>query len=232
MELTEKQIKTLELFSYYARGYGEDIVYREYEIYDCKLDLYNNKWYSNESNSGLESFDKIDQTCSEIIDSLESTIFDSFTDCELNLGTLRFTIDCKRKNLQLELSEQIMITYDSSSYIEFGNETFFNEMIQIANDKDFKTAKIDFNGGGDSGYIENQVYFSGDDSSENMTLDDFEGLEHYIYTWLNGEFGGWEINEGSQGDFTFDFEDKGIILNCGQNEYESDDKGIIFEYSF
>ena len=61
----------------------------------------------------------------------------------------------------------------------------------------------DFNGGGDSGFIE----------SERGTADFTEGdipmtkdLEDMCYRLLENNYGGWEINEGSSGFFTLDLD--------------------------
>lgn len=79
-----------------------------------------------------------------------------------------------------------------------------------------------YDGSGDSGYLEGQ----------------FEGgyevpaiVEDYCADLLSINFGGWEINEGSWGEFTFDLENKVIELNHTMRE-EVEHNDTKFEESF
>jgi hypothetical protein len=55
---------------------------------------------------------------------------------------------------------------------------------------------VSYNGSGDSGYIES------DYTSKNKSGQIDEDIEHICYDLLQ-EYGGWEINEGSQGTIIF-----------------------------
>jgi len=74
--------------------------------------------------------------------------------------------------------------------------------------------KFDFNGGGDSGYIDDKG-----------TTDFFGSVEipsqfeDFFYGMLN-DFPGWEINEGSFGDFTIDMDLETIELDFSWNTEE------------
>jgi hypothetical protein len=63
---------------------------------------------------------------------------------------------------------------------------------------------LKYNGGGDSGYIESD-FENGEPSPG--------AVEEWCYQQLEENFGGWEINEGSQGEFQFDFNEKTVILH-------------------
>jgi hypothetical protein len=71
---------------------------------------------------------------------------------------------------------------------------------------------LKYNGGGDSGYLESDF--------ENRTPVPTE-VENWCYQQLEENFGGWEINEGSQGEFQFDFNEKTVILSHSYNIEES-----------
>jgi hypothetical protein len=64
----------------------------------------------------------------------------------------------------------------------------------------------DYEGGGDSGWIEGKIY-NEDDPDINETLND--RLEEFYYAILSDNFGSWGDNEGSRGK---------IILNLKKNE--------------
>lgn len=75
--------------------------------------------------------------------------------------------------------------------------------------------RVSFQGSGDSGYIEDNGY---NQDEEPFSIPG--GLEETLYGML-GAYGGWEINEGSQGDFTISCMEKLITLQYGQNYEES-----------
>lgn len=81
---------------------------------------------------------------------------------------------------------------------------------------------LKYNGGGDSGYIESD-FENGERSPDEV--------EQWCYQQLEENFGGWEINEGSQGEFQFDFNEKTVIL---QHTYNTmvDESNTIWEEEF
>jgi hypothetical protein len=74
--------------------------------------------------------------------------------------------------------------------------------------------KVSFQGSGDSGFIEDNGY---NQDEEQFPIPG--GLEDTLYNMLSA-YGGWEINEGSQGDFTVSCMEKLITLEYGQNYEE------------
>ena len=81
---------------------------------------------------------------------------------------------------------------------------------------------LKYNGGGDSGYIESD-FENGEPAPG--------AVEEWCYQQLSDNFGGWEINEGSQGEFQFDFNEKTVIL---QHTYNTmvDETNTIWEEEF
>jgi hypothetical protein len=82
---------------------------------------------------------------------------------------------------------------------------------------------LDYNGSGDSGYIEN--YFRGNEYQAPAVV------ENWCYDQLENLHGGWEINEGSEGYFTFDVANKVIHLEHTFNE-EVHKEDTLYEESF
>lgn len=78
--------------------------------------------------------------------------------------------------------------------------------------------RIDYSGGGDSGYVEDWAYGNND-----ISFDAPENFKDFIYDKLPG---GWEINEGSAGSMEFDLENMTATLN--HTEYYEDDRSDTF----
>lgn len=79
-----------------------------------------------------------------------------------------------------------------------------------------------YNGSGDSGYIESSFE---DGNSVPSTIED------WCYNQLESHFGGWEINEGSDGEFIFDFNKMTIDLNHTMN-IEENSSDTLWEEEF
>ena len=69
-----------------------------------------------------------------------------------------------------------------------------------------------YNGSGDSGYVDSTFENGGSVPSS---------VEDWCYGQLESQHGGWEINEGSQGFFTFNMNDRSINLEHEYNTQES-----------
>jgi len=90
-------------------------------------------------------------------------------------------------------------TEDTGSYYEFKDQeegdSIYDQFIEIQKFLDEINSNgvvIDYSGGGDSGYVEGEYH---SDSETGRVPDNIKNI---CYDLL-GEFGGWEINEGSQG---------------------------------
>jgi hypothetical protein len=81
---------------------------------------------------------------------------------------------------------------------------------------------LKYNGGSDSGYIESD-FDNGEPSPG--------AVEEWCYQQLEENFGGWEINEGSQGEFQFDFNEKTVVLAHTYNTM-LDESNTIWEEEF
>lgn len=90
-------------------------------------------------------------------------------------------------------------------------EEIFRDLEDIEPDNDDELV-LDYNGSGDSGFVESSFNNGGDVPSS---------IEEWCYDQLESQYGGWEINEGSQGTFTFNMKNKTISLEHVSNIQES-----------
>ena len=223
LELTEEQLKTLNLFSYYSRGYGGDEVTKEYYFEDGSLDWEEDYWQSSSTHRGIESYDKIDELIEDIIRQYD---LEELSD---NRMTLTFNIDCIEKILTITASEMVISQEFSLSTEEIYDEernvdeeliTYFKNM----KSEGFVDGTIRFDGSGDSGSIDDNItLYRNTGPTEDDDVD--EDIENLCYVMLR-EYPGWEINEGSSGEFNLNFETGIIELNYGQNI--EDDMGIDY----
>jgi len=81
--------------------------------------------------------------------------------------------------------------------------------------------QLDYNGSGDSGYIESSFVDGGRVPAN---------IENWCYEVLENNYGGWEINEGSQGYFLFDTKNNTIELELTYNELTEENQDILSVY--
>lgn len=118
-------------------------------------------------------------------------------------------------------SESSSISYDISDYNEDdGMYNTFMEIRKFLEHEGIEDMTVSYNGSGDSGYIES------DYTSKNKNGQIDEDIENICYDLLK-EYGGWEINEGSQG--TIDFTKDTIDVNHEWNTEESYTSDEIIE---
>lgn len=134
-------------------------------------------------------------------------------DVTIDYQSFEISIDRNSKEISLthiynyiEDGEQQNMEYEDIMD-EWEKDGVFN-MTEIPEDK---YLLLKFNGGGDSGYIESSF-------ESGQTVPSI--IEDWCYQQLEENFGGWEINEGSQGEFEFFFDTKNVILSHSFNSTE------------
>ena len=85
--------------------------------------------------------------------------------------------------------------------------------------------EVDFSGAGDSGWVEEDGRTK---KNNNYRIPDF--VENYCYQLL-GKYPGWEINEGSQGQFYFDSGMMTVKFEFTYNE-EVNDSELMYEFKY
>ncbi len=161
-------------------------------------------------------------------------IIDYFDDAELFRDLPNDSeVDYQRFEISINTKKnEISLTHTFSYYSEGDSSGIeYDDMIEEWEEKGvFDDVSIPedgylilkYNGGGDSGYIVSD-FDNGEPSPG--------AVEEWCYKQLEENFGGWEINEGSQGEFEFDFNEKTVILKHTFN-YLEDKSNTIWEEEF
>lgn len=224
--VTDEQAKTLKLFAYYAQGYGKKEVNTQINTQDCQEDWRDDEWYGDGSN--LESYEAIDNCINQIIE--EHDLFEKLmSDCD-NRGQLFINIDCVERTLKINASETKFDTNPSSDMLELSDIEESEDLIKIFNymkSKKYSKGVVEFGGGGDSGEVESRIEYDG-----KFTKQIPKGVESFFYEWLENHFGGWEINEGSQGRFVFNADEGNLELLFEENTEEQYGLGQVFYAKF
>jgi hypothetical protein len=223
-QLTPEELKTLQVFAYYCRSNGADRVYTTIYLSACSRDWEDGYWYSNQVSRSIESYDKIDDLVEKLVD--DESITDRFTECD-GSQRIEVEIDCKEKSLIIYAYQTVYGTeprgldYDLENIKEEYGENAANAVEELFTYLNGRDAKVNFSGGGDDGYIEDDMIVDGEQEDIPAAIEDL------LYSMLNGNFAGWENNEGAQGSWEFNSGDKTILFDFNYNteEEESVDLG-------
>ena len=160
---------------------------------------------------------------------IDEGVFESPDFDAISHQMISIEIDCERKELT--------VTHDYSYYgrddghsIEYDSDEdkarfdkWMEEDMQDVEVPSDGILTLSYNGGGDSGYIE---------SSFDKTSDEVPAsIENWCYKELEDHFGGWEINEGSDGRFIFNFNNSTVNLDHTFNT-EENGTNTLFEENF
>jgi hypothetical protein len=217
--LTPNEKKYLGKISRYLKSmgmsYGEILF--EMEPDDDEISYRENYFPTNfENNYTAEIPDGLVPILKKIIDYVDDEgLYDEVpNDAYIDYQRFEITIDSDKR--------EISLTHIYSYQTEGGSEGVeYDDMIEEWEEKGiFDDTEIPednylalkYNGGGDSGYIESNF-----ESGQSVP----PPVEEWCYQQLEENFGGWEINEGSQGEFQFDFNEKTVILSHAYNIEES-----------
>ena len=220
--VTEEELKSLKLFSYYLQSHGIKKAEMQVYVEDCGVGYMPDNAYGDGGHAEL--YDAIRETLENIVEANE--LHSQGNDCD-NRGSLNFFIDCVERTLEAEYDEYVVGTNEmsDSKYIDDDDldgdekdalDSFLNEISKTGD-------KVYFNGGGDSGEIDSKT-----DNGVEVPTD----VLNFLYSWLENFYGGWEINEGSQGSFDFDPSERAVFLDFGENTEETVSAGIDFQIKF
>lgn len=227
MELTKQDRKTLELFSWYAKGYGKEKVSMTFYFdYDGSVSDNHYSFYDEDGGSSLDSYEAIDNLLNRILDELE------IPDMNDNTFQIKFIIDCIEKELTVELFEDVMNGEPTGYVEEFPETEGFNSLAEYMKQKGYSEGIVEFNGSGDSGYIEERIEFDDIKNRDRKRVDDFNRVEDFLYEMLDNTMGGWEINEGSYGTIHFNLDERTVTVEMMVNQMTTVDRGILFRAEF
>lgn len=225
LNLTDEQKKTLKLFSYYCMSHGAEEVENNVWVQYGDLEWNENYWniVKPHSSSHIEGYDKIEELKETIIE--DNNLLEVADDMDYYTN-IQFGIDCRERILTIKAWQQVMNSESQSITRNVKEYESLNEFVNKMKSDGYRVGEINFEGSGDSGYVDNTLELDG-----NETIEVPSEIEDFCYDMLS-EFPGWEINEGSQGNFYFDFESGEVELNYEQNftDNEQIDFGLIAKF--
>lgn len=219
-QLTESQIKTLKLFSYYVKSYGERFVSITKNYYDGSDDYNDEGWWSGTKT--IDSYKEIDEVINSII---ESNDLEDEMDVEGH-SRLEVTIDSDENSIEIKTSKFFMESREMKDDKEITELSGGDKFIEYSKSNEITEGRVDFSGGGDSGDI-----YSNMEIPRGNSVDVPSNIMDSLYDWLESFYGGWEINEGSQGSFNFYFDEGKVYLTFYEN-YEESEVDTVFESKF
>lgn len=160
---------------------------------------------------------------------IDEGVFDSPDMDSMSYQMIGIEIDCSRKELTVTHDYSYYDRGDGSSVLYDSDEDkvrfdkWMDEDMQDVEVPSEGILTLSYNGGGDSGYIESSF----DETSDAVPA----SIEDWCYSQLESHFGGWEINEGSDGRFIFNFNNSTVELEHTYNTEENESK-TLFEENF
>lgn len=140
----------------------------------------------------------------------ESEGWDSYA----SISSVSVKIYPKEKTMKVYGIYQVSVTLDE----QINSLEMPDEVVTIMNTWGIESGRIDFNGGGDSGYIEDNIYETNGDDQSVSQIDDNGELDAFLYRVLDS-YGDWYNNEGASGYIELDVLDKKAIYHVWANDY-------------
>jgi hypothetical protein len=209
IEITPEERKSILQYFILIRSYGTDTAGAYYNFWQDNME-YDSGVYAKSKK--IEVFKPVEVVMERILDSLDFNEFpEEFHDEDQEYYNISIDFDTKEKTI--EVSGSFTVNGVEESFEEYEIDEDELEIFEDFLQRGVSEIICSYNGGGDSGYIDNNMGVDG--SRAEMTAD----IEELCYKKLSN-FGGWEINEGSQGSIVFNLEDKTITINHEWNTEE------------
>lgn len=243
MELNDQQKKDLKKFSLLLNAMNmEDgnFIY-EYPCYDSTWDELEGPRYKGRLVE-INTPKTITDLFADIRDDFDTSNFynESYGN---ETGNLYFDINVEESNINVTYSFYLMSTENSSITRSFGDlltaptpwdNPQVKDQFKILNDPKFidemskkygQDLEITYDGGGDSGWINEDVQSSTGDAVMDGRIEDIG------YALLESYYSGWEINEGSSGIIYFNFRKKEIHITHTLNyETTQDEEYMVINF--
>jgi hypothetical protein len=236
MQLTEKQIQDLKKFSKLLNSLNmEDGVNWYYQCYDGEFEklygpIYRGRDVSDELPFLPSSIEEVFETIRDNFDT--GNFYNDYYDNENR--ALTFTINANGDEIDVMYDYYTVSTENSHIEKDFSDFSDMRpgwrgddrEAKKLSNPSIIEQMKSDYgnycvcsyDGSGDSGWVQDMV----DSGKGPKGLN--EVLEYICYDLLELFYGGWEINEGSNGRIDFNFQDQTVQLFHYQNVEENIDE--------
>jgi len=213
MEKIENYIKSnlpnFKLLYFFLKSEGHDHITVSFNIQSGEIDY----WYDAYGRGSIKLPERLKDFYEKLVNLVMEEDFEIDYD---NYHTIDVTYDIDDNQLLIRDNEVVLVTKDTGASEEIESPDLLETMKNWL-DKGILMMKVEFNGGGDSGYIDDYGY---DEKGNNHPIP--ASMEDFLYNMLESNFGGWEINEGSQGQFEIYNKSSEIILSIGVNEEETE----------
>jgi len=219
--LTPEEKKYFELLWKLGKSYGRRVIQFEIDLDYDDGELTNEKFKEDDIGGwGVGSIEIPEIASKFLADFYNAKILPKVDNTIQKLGVydpsgmrLYFVI-----NLELKMIKSwVEIDFYDSGETQYNkidlSDKQMSQLFSMLGDSYQDYINIDFEGSGDSGYIDNDITLN---DGSRVTLP--ENILDKMYEMLPG---GWEINEGSQGTFTINMEEKEISLDYTENIYET-----------
>jgi hypothetical protein len=151
---------------------------------------------------------------------------DDYDGLEGSLSSISMKIYPKERKIMVVGVYQVSVQLEE----EIGDVEMPDEVVTIMNTWGIKEGRVDFNGGGDSGYIEDTIYDTGGENQSVSQIDDNNALDTFLYSVLD-QYGDWYNNEGATGYIELDVTDKIARYHVWANDYGYEDE-FLFNVDF
>lgn len=225
-ELSEKDKKTLSTFSMYIQSYGSKVARTSIEVQtdgDVYWDFYG--WHGDGSRMTIDGYDEIDDLIRGIIETED--FVGKYFDYD-DRGTIIAIVNSEDRTLTFSADIYVMSTDSTSAEISTDEipENMLKWMREMRENESYKSGIIHYSGGGDDGYIENDMTVNGE---KNYTWPN--EFEDYLLREIGG-LGDWYNNDGGQGDVHINFIEETISIDGGINYEEEVTNKIDYLASF
>jgi hypothetical protein len=225
--MTDKDKKLLELFTKYIINRGCSFARFEVDAY-IRVPYYSDKFScvdrSEIIGTPTVSIVNMDEVIKNILEENNSELFDE--DDEGNTVT-EIYVDIYPETRTIKVSGNISVFTVLEESTETSTQELPEDISNRLKDAGIKRAYIDFSGGGDSGYIEDSFR---DQDNNTHSLPNFGNLETVLLRFLDN-YGDWYNNEGANGNFTIDVEEKEMSYQVTPNGY-LDEEFEFFELKY
>ena len=216
--------KIIKLLSKIMKSYNRERLYQTITIYNG--DDVNYYFSPNTESGSIELPPSITNYLDNLYEKISNMEIESDED-DVNYSTIEVIFDFDDNVFRILLTDYVYVTQSFSTESQLDeNDEKEKEIIETLNQwlsEGHKFVKVDYSGGGDSGYIESNGYGEGEINDIKIPA----GVEDYIYSMLESNYGGWEINEGSQGTFIINTEEKTVTLNHDMNDERPVDSELL-----
>ena len=225
-QLSDKDRKTLDIFSMYLQSYASKVGKYTIEV-STDGDIYWDSpyWMGDNTTMMIDTYDAIDELIKRIFNENEDTMLNNFTSDDR--GEVVAIVNCNDRTLSFKDEVRVLDTdYQNQEYTfdDITNKEIRAWLKEAAST--YSSGQVDYSGGGDDGYIENYIVFN-----DGKVVKYPRELANWLSDQLQ-QFGSWANEDGGQGDFYFNFTEKTIGLSHGQNYYTDDIHEIPLKFTF